>query len=290
MRTLHSIVQSCWALLLLGFPSLLHVQFHAQLYAQPTHLTTHSTTPTTTQPHFQRHDEWKQFFDSARVQGCFLMYNTSTHTFHVYNEPRARTPFLPASTFKIPNSLIGLETGVIADAEFVIAWDGVRRDIEAWNKDHTLRSAIAVSCVPYYQELARRVGAKRMKLWLDTLRYGNADTTGMVIDRFWLSGRLRTTCFEQIDFLHRLQSGRLPVSKRSANIVRDIIRLDSTANYVLRGKTGWADAQGVGWLVGWVETLDNTYIFACNIAMTAMQQAPARRTITEQIFRALKIF
>jgi beta-lactamase class D len=274
MRTFYGVIQYCCLLIMMSSSAMV-------LYAQ-------QTIPPA-QPRVQHHDEWKRLFDSANVQGCFVMYDTKANTYHVYNESRARTPFLPASTFKIPNSLIGLETGVISNAEFVIAWDGVRREIESWNKDHTLRSAIAVSCVPYYQELARRVGAKRMKFWLDTLRYGNADT-GMVIDHFWLSGRLRTTCFEQIDFLHRLQSGLLPVSKRSANIVKDIIRLDSTANYVLRGKTGWAEAQSVGWLVGWVETRNNTYVFACTIEMSAMHQASARRAITEQIFRALKIF
>jgi beta-lactamase class D len=233
--------------------------------------------------------QWQRFFDSTGVKGCFLLYDAKAEQYHAYNPERCTMPFLPASTFKIPNSLIGLETGVIKDADYVIKWDSTRREIESWNRDHTLRSAIAVSCVPYYQELARRVGAKRMKAYLDTLRYGNADT-GMVIDHFWLSGRLRITCFEQIEFLRRLHADALPVSKRSMSIVKDIIRLDSTANYVLRGKTGWTEAQNVGWLVGWVETRDNTYFFACNLEMIgAKPNLAARRGITEQILRSLKI-
>ena len=59
------------------------------------------------------------------------------------DESRARIGFLPASTFKIPHALIALETGVVADVDKeVIRWDGVPREIEEWNRDHTLRSAM----------------------------------------------------------------------------------------------------------------------------------------------------
>lgn len=239
-------------------------------------------------PTIQR-PEWQHFFDSAGVKGCFLLYDAKAAQYQAYNPERCEVPFLPASTFKIPNSIIGLETGVIPDAEYVIKWDGVKRSREEWNRDHTLRSAIAVSCVQYYQELARRVGAKRMKSLLDTLQYGNANI-GDKIDSFWLRGRLRITCFEQIDFLRRFQAETLPVSKRSMGIVKDIMRLDSTDKYVLRAKTGWTDTQHVGWFVGWVETKDNTYFFACNIEMPDNNPKPAaRRAVTEQILRSLKV-
>jgi beta-lactamase class D len=235
------------------------------------------------------HAEWQHFFDSAHVQGCLLLYDLKASRYHAYNLERCKTAFLPASTFKIPNSLIGLETGVIHDADFVIKWDSVRREIESWNKDHTLRSAIAVSCVPYYQELARRVGSVRMKAWLDSLRYGNADIR-MAIDNFWLSGWLRITCFEQIDFLRRLHQEALPTSKRSMHIVKDIIRLDSTAQYVLRGKTGWAGTQNAGWFVGWLEARDNTYFFACNLDLPRLNpNLAARRALVEQVLRLLKV-
>ncbi len=233
--------------------------------------------------------EWQHFFDSAGVKGCFLLYDTKAAQYHAYNPKRCKTPFLPASTFKIPNSIIGLETGVIKDTDYVIKWDSVKRSRDEWNCDHTLRSAIAVSCVPYYQELARRVGAKRMKSLLDTMHYGNTNI-GDEIDSFWLRGRLRITCFEQIDFLRRFQTETLPVSKRSMGIVKDIMRLDSTDKYVLRAKTGWTDTQHVGWFVGWVETRDNTHFFACNIEMPDKNPKPAaRRAIAEHILRSLKI-
>jgi beta-lactamase class D len=232
--------------------------------------------------------EWKAYFDSAGVEGSFLLYDASAGTYYAHNLERCRAAFLPASTFKIPNSLIGLETGVIEDADYIIRWDGVKREIESWNRDHSLRSAIAVSCVPYYQELARRVGGKQMKMYLDSLRYGNADISAG-IDRFWLSGgSYRITSFEQIDFLRRLHDERLPVSARSMRIVKDIMLLDSAGAYILRGKTGWTEAQEVGWFIGWVETPKNVYFYACNLKMVGSSpNLAARRGVAERILRSL---
>jgi len=122
---------------------------------------------------------------------------------------------LPASTFKIPNSVIALETGVVGDPDKdIFRWDGVVRSIEAWNRDHTLRSAIAASAVPVYQEIARRIGADRMQKFVDLFGYGNRDIGGG-IDQFWLTGNLRISPVQQIDFVDRLRRGTLPVSKRS---------------------------------------------------------------------------
>src|SRR4030095_11993155 len=57
------------------------------------------------------------------TEGAFVLYDMKNDRYLRYNEQRCRERFSPFSTFKIPNSLIGLETGVIKDAEFVIRWD-----------------------------------------------------------------------------------------------------------------------------------------------------------------------
>src|SRR5207302_1318723 len=117
---------------------------------------------------------------------------------------------LPASTFKIPNSVIALETGVVGDPDKdVFKWDGVVRSIEGWNRDHTLRSAIAASAVPVYQEIARRIGAERMQKYVDLFEYGNRDIGGGV-DQFWLTGNLRIDPIQQIDFVDRLRREAQP--------------------------------------------------------------------------------
>ncbi len=170
---------------------------------------------------------------------------------------QAATRTSPCSTFKIPNSLIGLETGVIPDASFVLPWDGVRRSREGWNRDHDLRSAMKQSVVWYYQELARRVGPDRMQKWVSALRYGNEDISGG-IDRFWLESSLRISPDEQVDFLGRLHAGELPVSPRSIAIVKEILLQDAPGpGIVYRGKTGSCQDPGApqphGWWVGSVE-------------------------------------
>jgi beta-lactamase class D len=163
--------------------------------------------------------------------------------------------FVPASTFKIPNSIIGLETGVISDADFLIAWDGVHRNIETWNHDHTLRTAFRDSVVPYYQELARRVGLPRMQAWVDKLDYGNLQL-GARVDQFWLEGPLGISPLEQLRFLRRLFERRLPISARTRDILLDISQRGELGGGRLYGKTGWA-APGtpdeLGWFVGFLE-------------------------------------
>src|SRR5258708_1343483 len=169
-----------------------------------------------------REDLAKRFFDLGTV-GTFVGYKVDDYLIIASDKVRSGEAKLPASTFKIPNSIIALETGVVADPDKdVFKWDGVTRSIEAWNKDHTLRSAIAVSAVPVYQEIARRIGQERMQKYLDLLEYGNRDIGGG-LEQFWLTGNLRIGPIEQVEFVDRLRRGVLPVSKRTQELVRDIL-------------------------------------------------------------------
>src|SRR5690606_21044420 len=137
----------------------------------------------------------------------------------------ADSGFIPASTFKIFNSLVALEAGAVASEEEVLEWDGVERGWDAWDQDHSMRSAIRVSAVWFYQELARRIGETRMQQYLREVRYGNQTMDG-AIDDFWLSGGLRITPLEQVDFLVRLARNDLPFSDRTMAILRDILILE----------------------------------------------------------------
>src|SRR3982074_2875616 len=154
----------------------------------------------------------KRFFDLG-TEGTFVGYKVDDYLIIASDKIRSGEAKLPASTFKIPNSIIALETGVVADPDKdVFKWDGVTRSIEAWNKDHTLRSAIAASAVPVYQEIARRIGAERMQKYVDQLDYGNRDIGGG-IDQFWLTGNMRIDPVQQVDFVDRLRRGGLPGPK-----------------------------------------------------------------------------
>jgi beta-lactamase class D len=192
---------------------------------------------------------------SHQLQGVIARLDGDAAAARCSDRDACQKALTPASTFKIPNSMIGLETGVIPDAEFVLPWDGVKRSVDAWNHDHSLRTALRDSAVWYYQELARRVGQERMQIWLDRLDFGNRQM-GDKVDRFWLDGPLAVTPLQQVEFLRRLVLAQLPISERTRGILLDITKRGELDGKILHGKTGWArpdEPSEVGWFVGWVE-------------------------------------
>ncbi|QQE10318.1 class D beta-lactamase [Planctomycetota bacterium] len=209
----------------------------------------------------------KTVFESENADGCFILYNSNADQYQIYNLEHANQGLLPASTFKIYNSLIGLESGIITDQNYVIPWDGKPQFLKSWEQDHTLKSAIAKSCVPYYRELARRVGKDRMQQYIDSMGFGNQNISAGV-DIFWLEGSMRITPLEQMELLQKLYSDQLPFSKRSHTIVKDILVLKDQTDYRLSGKTGTVMRPNdwyYSWFVGYVETNDNTFFFVTNL-------------------------
>jgi beta-lactamase class D len=227
----------------------------------------------------------KHFFEEGTI-GTFVGYKVDDYLIIASDKDRSGQAMLPASTFKIPNSLIALETGVVGDPDKdVFKWDGVTRSIEAWNHDHTMRSAIAVSAVPVYQEIARRIGAERMQKFVDVFEYGNRDIGGG-IDQFWLTGNLRIDPFQQVDFVDRLRRGVLPVSKRSQDLVRDILPVTRVGDAAIRAKSGLLGAEtgkpSLGWMVGWAEKGRDQTVFALNMDCKEPRHIADRMKLTQQ--------
>ena len=226
----------------------------------------------------------KRFVD-AGTAGTFVGYKVDDYLVIASDKDRSGEAKLPASTFKIPNSLIALETGVVGDPDKdVFKWDGVVRSIEAWNKDHTMRSAIAASAVPVYQEIARRIGQERMQKYLDLLEYGNRDIGGG-IDQFWLTGNLRIDPVQQVDFVDRLRRGVLRISQRSQQLVREILPVTKVGDAVIRAKSGLLGAEigkpSLGWMVGWAEKGSAQTVFALNIDCREPRHIADRMAITQ---------
>jgi beta-lactamase class D len=231
-----------------------------------------------------REDLAKHFTD-AGTAGTFVGYKVDDYLVIASDKDRSGEAKLPASTFKIPNSLIALETGVVGDPDKdVFKWDGVTRSIEAWNRDHTMRSAIAASAVPVYQEIARRIGAERMQKYVDLFEYGNRDIGGG-IDQFWLTGNLRIDPVQQVDFVDRLRRGVLPVSKRSQDLVRDILPVTKVGDTIIRAKSGLLGAEigkpSLGWLVGWAEKGRANTVFALNLDCREPRHIADRMTLAQ---------
>jgi beta-lactamase class D len=238
-----------------------------------------------------RGDLARRFTDDGTA-GTFIAYNAAAKTMVVSDSDRVKQAILPASTFKIANSIIALETGVVADPDRdVFKWDGVVRAFPDWNKDHTLRTAIAASAVPVYQEIARRIGQERMQAYVDKLDYGNRDIGGAPIDYFWLRGNLRISPLQQIEFLDRLRLGSHKVSARSQRLAYDIIPVTMVGETVIRAKSGLigvddkstAASASVGWLVGFAEKADAKTEFALNLDIREPRHIASRAKLAQQL-------
>lgn len=240
-------------------------------------------------------NDFGQHFRELGVEGSIMIYDLNNERILQHNPQRNVTTFLPASTFKILNSLIALETGVIADEIAVLTWDGIPRKIPEWNRDLNMSEAIKLSAVWFYQVLARRVGHEKMQKWVAQARYGNQKIGSKDdIDKFWLEGELRITPQEQIQFLRRLYSNDLPFSKRSLSIVKDIMVVEQTPDYTIRAKTGWVGFEGnispqIGWYVGYLEKGKNVYFFATNIDIRNQKDPSARLDLTRRCLKDLAV-
>ena len=230
-------------------------------------------------------------FQEHGVTGTFVLNDPAAGVEFAVNSGRSAQRYVPASTFKITNSLIALETGVVKDENEVIPYGGKPQPIKAWERDMPMREAIAMSNVPVYQEIARRVGLARYREWLARLEYGNAQT-GDVVDRFWLDGPLEISAIEQTHFLAALAQQKLPLSARSQMIVRDILRLETNDGRTLYGKTGWQFSRTpqLGWWVGWIERDGSPVTFALNMDMGSDADAPKRIVIGKAMLNRLGVY
>lgn len=243
----------------------------------------------------------KKYFDEQKVEGCFALMNNATGKFTVYNLGRYRdSSYLPASTFKIVNSLIGLQTGKIVNDSMVIPWDGVKRWKDDWNKDLTMYEAFRVSSLPYYQEVARRIGKQEMEQWLDTIKYGAKDLNDKVeikttIDSFWIDNSLKITPDQQLGMVKKLYFNQLPFFKSYQEMVKRAMLFEDNSNYRLGYKTGWGTSENnhaIGWIVGWIEENNHPYFFVLNIetADRDIDMVSVRMKILKNILKQLGFF
>ena len=236
--------------------------------------------------------------------GGFSIYDLKTDKYFQYNTEHCKKRFSPCSTFKIPNSLIGLETGVIADTGFVIKYHSIlhprdsfklaNEPFKHWFEDLSLKRAFKYSCVWYYQELARRVGQKQMKSMVSRLDYGNKDISSG-LDSYWLCGSIQISINEQVEFLKKLYLHKLNgFSDKNMDAVKSIMLYETTNDYKLFGKTGSGDCwddKVIGWYVGFVETETGPKVFAMNVIVNNFNdlQNNFRIELTKKILKELKI-
>ncbi|MBX9388158.1 penicillin-binding transpeptidase domain-containing protein [Streptomonospora nanhaiensis] len=233
-------------------------------------------------------------FTDAGVNGTFVAYDSGTGEMTVVNPEEMDERVRPASTFKIPNSLISLQAGAVEDADEVVPYGGEPQRVDKWEHDMSMREAIRISALPIFQELARRVGHEDMASWVERFDYGNADIGGPErIDRFWLHGPLEISAAEQALFLDRMVAGDLPVDEAHVETLHSMVRQDigDAEGRELYWKSGWADGPELmpGWMVGWVADGEDVTTFALRLEMESDSHADLREPMTRELLDELGV-
>ncbi|MGB0868330.1 MAG: penicillin-binding transpeptidase domain-containing protein [Flavobacteriales bacterium] len=237
-------------------------------------------------PYVPIEKQFQTLLDTGSVKGSILIFDVNKSKYYSNDLEYAKTSHLPASTFKIPNSLIALELGIVETDTSTILWDGKKRRFKIWEQDLSFRDAFHFSCVPCYQEIAAKVGVERMIDYTNKFQFGKMVLDSNTLTNFWLEGNSGINQFQQIEFLQSFEESQLPVSERTESIMKRMMLITKNDSIELRGKTGWSNFEKVnnGWYVGYVKRQENTYYFATNIepenGLKLNTFAERRKTIT----------
>ncbi|HLO83326.1 MAG TPA: class D beta-lactamase [Chitinophagaceae bacterium] len=239
-------------------------------------------------------DDLKKYFDEFNVEGTFAMYDNSRGQHTIYNLERDTVAYSPASTFKIVNALVALQTGRITSDSSLIKWDGITRERPEWNQDLSLYHAFRVSAVPHFQSIARSIGRDTMQRWLDSLRYGNMKI-GPHIDSFWLDNSLKVSNDAQVWLAKLLYFRQLPVRQSVQEEVKKMMIQENNTVYQLAYKTGWGatpEGHELGWVVGWIEENRHVYFFSMNFESPDHQidMANVRKKLLTKILTHIGFF
>ena len=238
-------------------------------------------------------------FKACNLHGSCTIYDYKQQKWLMSDSTDANIPSLPASTFKIINLLIALETGVITDEKEVLKWPGTMDTVRYGYRPETYRDlsiqeAFEISAVWVFLDLAQKIGREHYRHYLTLCQYGNADLSEKDPD-FWNRGQLAISPRNQVEFLVKMYDGKLPFSKRTIDIVKRVMVTEQTKDYTVRSKTGWTRENGMdsGWWVGYVERANNLYFFATRVSKKRSENHPkfgnCRKEITRNILQQLKV-
>ena len=248
---------------------------------------------------FKIHNEFKTYFDSCQVNGSIVIFDNSKKEWIVSDTIEIKKETLPASTFKIINLLIALETITIKDENEIIKWVGKTDTIKYGYRpeiyhDMSAKEAFEVSAGWVFIELAKKIGKVEYKKYLSKCSYGNLNLTEKD-DDFWNFGCFGISPINQVEFLKKLYDNKLPFSKQNIDIVKKVMVSEQSDEYTIRAKTGWTreNDTNTGWWVGYLETKNKTYFFATRLLQSRLNNredfGSCRKEITKKIFKELQI-
>ncbi len=236
----------------------------------------------------QERADWGKYFAEFNAKGTIVVADerAGIRSTFFYDEARAKQRYSPASTYKIPHTLMALDAGAVRDEFQVFRWDGVARSFAAHNQDQDLRSAMRNSTIWVYEKFAKEIGVNKAQDYLRKLNYGNQDPT-TARGNYWVDGNLAVSAYEQISFLKKLYRNELPFRIEHQRLVKDIMIVEAGRDWILRAKTGWEGR--MGWWVGWVEWPSGPVFFALNIdTPNRMDDLHKREDIVRAILKSIK--
>lgn len=248
---------------------------------------------------FKIHNEFKTYFDSCQVNGSIVVFDNSKKEWIVSDTIEIKKETLPASTFKIINLLIALETKTIKNENEIVKWVGKTDTIKYGYRpeiyhDMSAKEAFEVSAGWVFIELAKKIGKKEYKKYLSKCNYSNLNLTEKD-DDFWNFGSFGISPVNQVAFLKNLYDNKLPFSKQNIDIVKKVMVSEQSDEYTIRAKTGCTreNDTNTGWWVGYLETKNNTYFFATRLLQSRINNrddfGSCRKEITKKIFKKLQI-
>lgn len=224
----------------------------------------------------------QRHFTKAGVQGTFALMDNSSGAFTIHNLERYRdSAYLPASTFDIVASLIGLQTGKIVSDTAATEWSGIAISKANAGCDGAINmiTAFRTPCIGWYNKLATTIGKDTMQRWLDSLAYGNKKISR--VDTFWLDNSLKIRPDEQMGLIKKLYFKQLPFFAINQQKVIDAMLFEDKPQYKLSYKTGLGyneKGDNLGWIVGWIEENKHPYFFVLNFtAPRTLQNLPEAR-------------
>lgn len=229
----------------------------------------------------------KKYFDSAQVQGSFAFLNNQIGDIHVYNMKIDTLRVSPGGTFKIAETLIGVETARLTDGSTVLKNTG-----DSSTRGITLKEAFDQNNLAFFQDLAKKIGPDTMQIWMDSLKYGNMKT--QPFDSFWINGQLKISPDEQLGLMYKIYFDQLHFQKYAQDIVRQLMLKEDNTLYKLSYTTSEAmdGNQPLAWICGWIEENRHVYFFV-SVIKSEQQKEDLQKVvlrITKNILSAKGFF
>lgn len=228
----------------------------------------------------------------GEFDGSFVLYDLGNDAWSIHDIDYATRRVAPNSTYKIYAALFGLEEGVITSENTFIAWDGKNYPFDTWNNDQILQSAMSNSVNWYFQSLNEQLGYPSVNKYIQQIKYGNENMSGD-FSSYWMESSLKISPIEQVELLTKLQNNSFSFAPENINAVKDSICISSSDAGSFYGKTGTGRVNGQdvnGWFIGYIETADNTYIFATNIGADSNATGGNATEITMSILSDMNIW